>query len=76
MNFSGQKQIRFHHIYQLRSGILFAFAQKNPTLWVKTITVFDTDRGMLLIVIITAERPTLPTILKFMKIFLFLFSLV
>ena len=45
MDISGQKQIRFYGVYQLRSGILFAFARKRSTPWVTTITVFDTDRG-------------------------------
>ena len=43
MDDSGQKQIRFRCVYQLRSAILFAFAQKRPIFWV-TITVFDTGR--------------------------------
>ena len=46
MGASGQKQILFHCIYQLSSGILFAFAQKRLTLCVTTVIVFDTDSCM------------------------------
>ena len=45
MDVSRQKQIRFHCVYKLRCGILFAFAQKRPTQRVTTIAVFDTDRN-------------------------------
>ena len=47
---SEQKQIGFHSVYQLRSRTLFVFSQKRRILWVTTITVFDTDRSVLLFI--------------------------
>ena len=37
-----QKQIGSHCVIDRYSGIEFAFAQKSPSPWVTTITIFDT----------------------------------